>query len=141
MGSELLIFNVLDSDRIQHQPHSAATWTLPHIMPLSPRTHHTRACGHQLKSPPCRVRGPLQSSSGPLPLTWHSKSPSPGNSPSTPIQISLLMAYKPAVTISLFFQVRLDIPVSLPHPHCTSVRVISVVGVDLETGIDVQRLR
>ena len=40
MGSELLDFNVSNSNHIQHQPCSAATWTLPHIIPLPSYTPH-----------------------------------------------------------------------------------------------------
>ena len=132
MGSELLGFDVLSFNRIQHQPRSAATWTHPRIIPLSPRTHYTRTCGHQLMSPPCRVRGPLQFSSGPPPLTWHSKSPSPGSlTPNTHTDISINGVQSCCDDESLF-QVPSDIPISLRRPHpSTSVRVlISVVGMD-----------
>jgi len=90
VSSELLDFNVLSSNHIQHQSCNTAAWTLPHITPLFPRTHYTRTCGHQLTSPPCHVRGPLQFSSRPPPLTWHSKGPSPGSlTPNTHTDIGI----------------------------------------------------
>ena len=123
--------NFLNSNHIQHQPRSAATWTLPHIIPLSPRTHYTRTCGHQLMSPLCRVRGPLQFSSGPPPLTWHSKSPSPGSlTPNIHTYISI-NGVQSCCDDGSFFQVPSDTPISLRRPRRTSVRVlISVVGMD-----------
>ena len=132
MGSELLDFNVLNSNwHIQHQPRSAATWTLPHIIPLSPRTHCTRACGHQSTSLPCRARGPLQFSSGPPPLTWHSKSPSPGSlTPNIHTDIGI-NGVQSCCDDESFCQVHSDTPISLRRPHRTSVRVlISVIGMD-----------
>jgi len=142
VSSELLDFNVLNSNHIQHQSCNTAAWTLPHITPLFLRTHYTRACGHQLTSPPCHVRGPLQFSSRPPLLTWHLKSPSPGSlTPNTHTDIGI-NGVQSCCDDEFFFQVPSDTPISLCRPHRTSVRVlISVVGMDRKTGINVQRLR
>ena len=124
-------------ERFELQPHPTplaaqrCNLDTPNIIPLSPRTHYTRACGHQLTSPPCRVRGPLQFSSGSPPLTWHSKGPSPGSlTPNTHRDICI-NGVQNCCDDESFFQVPSDTPISLRRPHRTSVRVlISVAGMD-----------
>jgi len=131
MGSELLDFNVLNSDHIQHQPRSAATWTLPHIVPLSPRTHYTRACGHQLTSPtlPCSWPAAVLVGDPTADVALEEpKSRQPHPNTHTDIGINGVQS---CCDDDPFFQVPSDIPISLRRPHRTSVRVlISVVGMD-----------